>query len=180
MQVNHPLGIFAPGVRELGEYVGKMEDELREKSEEYHLLGASTWRGDHHRESANELLFIMYFRDVEGLEAFAHGPSHRAGWDYYNKMGFKHIGFMHEVFNVPRRMYESVYLNCTPHLLGGTSSKRVQDDEGNSLDEPAWMNPLVAANKGVLRSSLGRLGKTDGAEQQKYGAVPEWHDVQTP
>ena len=181
MQVNHPLGLFAPGVREIGAYLKDMQTEMEAKADEYGLLGGSNWRADQHRDSSNEILLIFYFRDVEGVNKFAHGPAHRAGWDDYNKKGYKHIGFMHEVFSVPRRAYESVYLNCTPHLLGGTSVKRgvkrVQDEEGNGLERPEWLNPLVPANKGVMRSSFGRLGKTQGKEQEQYGEVPKWHEV---
>ena len=179
IQVNHPLGMFAPGVREIGQQFANMETELREKADEYGLLGASSWRGDNHRATANQSLFIFYFRDVEGVHRFAHGPAHRVGWDAYNKMGHRHIGFMHETFSVPKKAYESIYLNCAPNLLGATSVKRVQDDEGNGLDEPEWMSPLVAADKGVMRSTFGRLGRSAGAEQEKYGDIPKWHGVES-
>ena len=178
MQVNHPLGLFAPGVREMGAQLRAMQVEMEAQSDEYGLLGASNWRADAQRETANEVLIVFYFRSVEGLNKFAHGPAHRVGWDMYNKAGHKHIGFMHEVFSVPRRAYESIYLNCSPHLLGGTSIKRVQDGEGNALEQPEWMNPLVAADKGVMRSSFGRLGRTQGKEQEQYGEVPQWHHVE--
>ena len=178
MQINHPLGLFAPGVRVLGQHFAAMEAEMRAQADAYGLLGASSWRGDQHRDTANQALYLFYFRDVAGLQRFAHGPAHRAGWDAYNRAGHRHVGFMHEVFSVPRRAYESVYLNCAPNLLGATSVKRVQDDRGNALDEPEWMNPLVAADKGVMRSSLGRLGRSAGTEQERYGEVPKWHRVE--
>ena len=93
-------------------------------------------------------------------------------------MGYRHIGFTHEIFNVPRKAYESVYLNCEPNLMGSISVKRVQDEEGNTLEEPEWLSPLVAADKGVLRSSFGRMGRSNGTEQEQYGDVPKWHEVQ--
>jgi heme-degrading monooxygenase HmoA len=173
MQVNHPLGLLAPGTREIGEHFAQMQADMEAHGDEYGLLGSSSWRADQERDTMNQFLTVYYFKDVEGISKFAHGPVHRAAWDYYNKAKLTHIGFMHEMFSVPRSAYESLYLNCRPNLMG-LLRVQVRSEEKGGREE--WMSPLVKANKGALRSSFGRLGRSEGKELEQYGEEPAWHE----
>lgn len=61
---------------------------------------------------------------------------------------------MHEVFEAPAGMWESVYLNTQPTMMGATKILRRDGKEG----EKEWISPLVDASGGELRSSHGRRG----------------------
>ena len=174
-QLNHPLGIFAPGLGPLREHVENMQEDLEKHGEEYGLLSSSTWRADQERGVQNQILFIMYFRTPEGMAKFAEAKAHREGWNWYNKAKLPFIGIMHEVFTMPKKAYESIYLNCYPNLMGASSMK-VHNETNDGKDE--WVRPLVAANKGVLRSHMGRLAKSAGKEHDEFGFDTEFHKTE--
>lgn len=44
------------------------------------VLGHSSWIASNERHTNNQVMTICYFRSVEGLHAFAHGPIHRKAW----------------------------------------------------------------------------------------------------
>jgi hypothetical protein len=72
---------------------------------------------------------------------------------------------MHEVFEADRGMWESVYINFQPTLLGATTFlKRDGKIVGGEVKEE-WVSPLLDANKGILRSSNGRRGTKDRKER---------------
>ena len=69
------------------------------------------------------LLVLSYWKDVEALRAFAQGPAHRAGWDWWNKVtrSHPHLGIMHEVFAAPKGHWENIYINFKPFGMGESS-----------------------------------------------------------
>jgi hypothetical protein len=116
---------------------------------------------------ANENIFISYWRSLDDVHRFAHGPTHREAWRWWDAtlMEHNHIGFMHEVFEADRGMWESVYINFQPTLLGATTFlKRDGKMVGGEVKEE-WVSPLLDANKGILRSSNGRRGERDRKER---------------
>lgn len=68
----------------------------------------------------NALVTISYWKDIEHLHAFAHGPTHRLGWDWWAAQNKKypHIGIMHETYAVPKGAWENIYQNCHPIGMG--------------------------------------------------------------
>lgn len=80
------------------------------------VLGMSSWLNFGDRAATNEILTVFYFRSAVHLHHFARGPSHRAGWDWWNKMVKKHpyMGIMHEIYSVPKQRWENVYINYHP------------------------------------------------------------------
>ena len=74
----------------------------------------------------NALVTISYWKDMEHLHAFAHGPAHRLGWDWWVKENRKHphIGIMHETYAVPKHAWENIYQNF--HPIGMCESMRSQ------------------------------------------------------
>lgn len=160
---NHPLGLFAPGVKEIGDHAAAMNKDMTERAKEYGLLGASSWRGMQYA-SNNQILSVYYFRDMEGLRKFAHDPIHREGWDWYYKSPHqKHLGIFHEAFSVPKRSWETIYANTRPSMMSATMFPTV-DDKG----EEGWVKPVVPA-KGSLRSQFGRMAKSAGDDLETYG-----------
>jgi hypothetical protein len=61
---NHPMGILAPGFKQLGDYMAKMQEDLNLRAEEYGLLNSSLWVGGE-RSSGNEIMHAMYFKNTE-------------------------------------------------------------------------------------------------------------------
>lgn len=165
VQFNHPLGIFAPGVRETGEWFTKNNQALNAEPDKHGLLGSSSWRGTS-RSDKNGIISLYYFRDLGGLHRFAHGKTHREGWDWYaqvvRKNGWKHIGINHEVFTVPKGGYETIYDSCTPTMMGGISIKtNASEGSGMSGQDWQWQRTLVDARKGPMRNQYGRMAKSE-------------------
>lgn len=80
---------------------------------------------------------------------------------------------MHEVYEADRSNWEAVYINFQPTLLGATTYvKRNGKLEGGEVDEE-WISPLLDANRGPLRTSMGRRGGNHlavGADMFKQNA----------
>jgi hypothetical protein len=62
--VNHPLGPLAPGFKETGDFMMRMQKDIDERAEEYGLLGSSFYLAAD-RETANGNMTVMYFKDPE-------------------------------------------------------------------------------------------------------------------
>ncbi|KAH7165977.1 hypothetical protein EDB81DRAFT_269004 [Dactylonectria macrodidyma] len=154
-QFNHPLGLLAPGIKELGERFKALERDLIRRREELGMLGVSSWTGDE-RASNNTIMITCYFRDLESLHRFAHEPMHRDTTDWFHKMGYSHIGVFHETFCVPAKAYETIYLNCRPLLLGRAAVKI-----SSAGEDSEWANCLVDADTPVLKTQYSRLSRDE-------------------
>ena len=135
------------------------------------FLGSTSFtRKDAH--GATETLMISYWRSIEHVHKYAHGPLHQKAWRWWDKTlkQHQHIGFMHEVFEAPKGMWEAVYINFQPTMLGATTYlKRNGALEGGKVGDE-WVSGLLDANKGRLRTSVGRRGAmTREADVDKFG-----------
>ena len=159
-QYNHPLGPLAPGSREVASRFAELFVDLTKRADEYGLLGGSSWTASE-RDTNNTTMLIGYFRDVEGLNRFAHDPMHREAMDWWNKVKdeLPHIGIFHETFVSPPGGYETIYHHMRPILMGRTSV-RCKTEEGE-----AWVNPLVSADNTTLRAQYGRMGRKGRQEE---------------
>ncbi|KAF6818693.1 hypothetical protein CMUS01_11874 [Colletotrichum musicola] len=156
VRFNHPLGLLAGGGQEIGGFFEKMNKDLNRRADQYGLYHMSSWQSlEADRNNTN--MFIYYFRDVEGLNKFAHDPLHRQTWDWYNgvKDKYTHLGIFHEGFVTGPQQYETIYANMKPVLLGAASVKTKSED----TKEDTWVNTLVSADVGPLRSQFRRMGK---------------------
>lgn len=74
----------------------------------------------------NALITMSYWKSIEHLHAFAQGPSHKLGWDFWSKTNkqWPHIGIMHETYAVPAGSWENVYQNH--HPIGMCESTALQ------------------------------------------------------
>ena len=139
------------------------------------VLGQTSWSSKDRTAQNPELLNVSYWRDLDAVHAFAHSPLHRAAWDYWNRTFKAHpyLGVHHEVYEADAGRWESVYANFQPTGLGATSYLRRPDGPKGSLDggvvADEWVTPLLPANKGKLSTSVGRLGRGKGDENDKYG-----------
>lgn len=79
MRVNHPLGMFTPGMKDFGGFFEGMAEDLEKHGEEFGYLGMTSWTSNGARETKNEMLNVGYFRTTEGLQAFARSKYHVDG-----------------------------------------------------------------------------------------------------
>jgi hypothetical protein len=161
IKIAHPLGFLAPGAKEAGEFFTSLVDELNNNRAKYGWLGGSMVHGvptsgpsEHGHYS-----IIGYFKTIEDLHNFAHGEMHRDAWNWWNKNAGRlpHIGLYHEVYDVPKHSWEAVYLHCPP--LGIAQAKVEVEGSDGKTD---WTDLIVDANKGIWRSSAGRMGRKEG------------------
>ncbi|KAJ9503970.1 hypothetical protein LTR99_006106 [Exophiala xenobiotica] len=163
---NHPLGIFAPHVKTVGDLFSKMIGELDNSKasgpadSDSGYYGGSAWTSQD-KNGATENLILSYWRSTEDVHRYAYGPLHRQTWDWWNKhiKEVDHIGINHEIFEVEKRHWEAIYVNFQPTLLGATTYLRKGDKLIGGTVEDQWISPLVDARRGKLRSSAGRLGR---------------------
>lgn len=113
---NHPLGMFGPGFKEVGDYFDAMMEELSSDATQHGFLGSTTWLNATHRTTSNEVANILYFENEDAMHAYAHGSLHTKTmlWWHENAEKMKHVGIMHEVFACARKGWEGVYMNYHP------------------------------------------------------------------
>lgn len=63
---------------------------------------------------------LSYWKSVEGLHAFARGPAHREGWNWWSSTVHEHphLGIMHEVYAAPPGAWENINVNFVPFGIG--------------------------------------------------------------
>ncbi|UKZ78294.1 Endoglucanase-5 [Trichoderma virens FT-333] len=76
------------------------------------------------------------------------------------------FSIMHEVYQIPARKWESIFVNYHPTGLGATTYKIDVDGQRK------WTSPLVDASRGLLRSSKGRMSLSEGNDHDIYGDDP--------
>ena len=146
--------MLAPGFKEIGDYAGRMYQELEDKADVTGLLGQSTYTSASNNRKNGEILIIMYFKSKADVVRYASSPLHREAWDWYNKAAkqYKHLGIMHELYEAPAGQWETVYKNMEPTLFAATKHK-VIDANG----EEKWVSPVVDATRGKTSTTAGRV-----------------------
>ncbi|KAF3397143.1 hypothetical protein DPV78_008224 [Talaromyces pinophilus] len=166
---NHPLGILAPGVRELSDKAQAMVDAMTADSEKYGVLGTSSWIK---REEAarNELMYMFYLRDYESLHRFAHDSLHMEGVQWWSKIVKDHpyVAIYHETYNIPKGQWENIYINSHPTGMGNTWFP-LKGDEKGSEGVNGFARSVVDARSGALRSAAKRLQFKWLEEAEKEG-----------
>ncbi|RJE23450.1 hypothetical protein PHISCL_04208 [Aspergillus sclerotialis] len=160
---NHPLGIFAPGYADLEDYMNRMLTQLAENANEYGYLGYSNWLENNARTNNNQVMIACYFRTIEDLHAYAHSPLHREAWNWWNSLtkSRPYLAINHEVYQSPKKHWENIYINCHPSGINAM----VRTEEG-------WTRPIVDARRGGMRSQTGRMSRSAGDDNEKYGPEP--------
>jgi len=156
VRFTHPLGILAPGVRDVGGHFEACNTSVLDAAKPYGCIGYSSWNAAS-QDANNTMMTVYYFRDVEGLNAFAQGEVHRKAWDWYSgwcKDGKGYIGVYHETFEVKEGGWETIAVNMPPTLLGA-GSLPVGAEEG----EEVWVSPLVEARGRRFKGQWQRMGR---------------------
>ena len=167
---NHPLGALAPGMAGVRSHFPVMTADLEAHREEYGYLTSTAWFNLDQRQASSELLNIVYFKNVEGLHKFAHAAAHREVWAWFNRhtREWPHISIWHETYQVPRGNWETIYINS--HVQGINRASLPQTDE--KTGESLWNYPIVDASKGLLKTSAGRMSRSNATEHDVYGDDP--------
>ncbi|KAL8801252.1 MAG: hypothetical protein Q9182_004601 [Xanthomendoza sp. 2 TL-2023] len=109
--------------------------------------------------SGPAIVTISYWKSIEHLHAFANGPAHRQGWNWWMaeaRKQYPHLGIMHETYEAPYGRWENIYEGFVPIGMGDLSKKVVASD-GSEKSEPR----LVEAKSGRWSTMRGRLGEKD-------------------
>ncbi|RAH70530.1 monooxygenase fmaE [Aspergillus aculeatinus CBS 121060] len=156
-RVNHPLGMFAPGWKELGAYNQRMLTSMTADAEKYGLLGVSHWTKDS-AAAGNESMSMFYLRDYDALHRFAHDPVHMAGVRWWADVvkAHPHIAIYHETYLVNRGQWENIYINSQPTGLADAWFP-VSVEEQTGKGQRMWVRAPVDARGGALRSASRRL-----------------------
>jgi len=174
-KINHPLGLFAPNVKQFGDYLGDMVKLLDKEAPDNGFLGGSVF-SSFDKKSAQEIMFVSYWRSIDDIHQFAYSPLHREAWEWWSRMikENNHLGINHEIFEADRGKWEAMYVNFQPTLLGATTYLRKGDKLIGGTVEDQWISPLIDARSGKLRSSAGRMGHQPEQlyEKYKYDAPP--------
>ncbi|KAI7270667.1 hypothetical protein KC345_g7388 [Hortaea werneckii] len=167
---NHPLGILAPGAKDIADGFQAMAKDLDAQADKFDFLGMTTWLNANTRETQNEILSVGYFKTVEGLHAFAHDDLHRKWWTWWNQSYKKwsHMSIFHEVYHAPKGHWENIYINSHVSGIESTTTKVVDEETGKEM----WASPIVDAGCGLLKTSAGRMSRSEAREHDKYGADP--------
>lgn len=159
---NHPLGPRGPGSPEARKYFQNCIGLLVRRAEEFGCLGNTTWRAAE-RASNNSLMAILYFKSIEGLNAFAQDPIHREAWDWFVKYRHeakaegRNLGIYHETFYAPRGGWETIFIDMPPTLLGAASAP-VRNEETGKRE---FVNTLVEANVPSLKGQMSRMDREE-------------------
>jgi len=167
---NHPLGLLAPGAKDIADGFQAMAKDLDAQADKFDFLGMTTWLNANTRETQNEILSVGYFKTVEGLHAFAHDDLHRKWWTWWNRSYKKwsHMSIFHEVYHAPKGHWENIYINSHVSGIESTTTKVVDEETGKEM----WASPIVDAGRGLLKTSGGRMSRSEANEHDKYGADP--------
>lgn len=166
-KANHPLGLFAPNMKEVGDFAQKMSVELNEQAPDNGFLGQSSFQSVDAR-GALQVMMLSYWRSLDDILNYSQGPLHKEAWTWWDQMvakdaeGMRHVGISHEMFEAPRSRWEGVSLNFQPTRLGATTYLRKGDKLMGGTVDDTWVSPIVAA-KGRMRTSRQRLNWADNA-----------------
>ena len=169
---NHPLGVLGPGYEQVASFFTSMAEDLDTHAEEFGYLGMTSWLNSADRETGSEVLQVAYFRNVEGLHAFAHSEYHMKGWDWWSRTSKQntHLSIFHEIYHAGKGGWENIYANSHASGINSITSKFFDEETGRDM----WASPVVDANKGVLRTSAGRMGRSATKKHVGYD-----YDVET-
>lgn len=160
-KVNHPLGLFAPNVKEVADRNKAMLTELDSADTADGFLGQTAYKSTDVR-GALEIMGLSYWRSIEDIHNYANGPTHMDTIKWWNDMSkkdpenMKHIGISHEIYEAPKGKWEAISINFQPTRLGATTYLKKGDKLIGGVVDDSWITPVVDA-RGKLWTSKGRL-----------------------
>ncbi|KAK4690657.1 ribonuclease P/MRP protein subunit POP1, partial [Lecanoromycetidae sp. Uapishka_2] len=160
---NHPFGVFAPGVKELGSRFRAM------------FLGKTDTMSHSTPGGGRSTVTISYWKSREHLHAFAQGPVHRDGWNWFNHIHkeYPHIGIFHETFDVPAGGWENIYNSIWPIGMGNIKY-HVRDKESGENSRDAKRVKLSQARMILAQTSEKALNKNGDLDVSAFVKAREF------
>jgi hypothetical protein len=81
-------------------------------------LGRTTALHDPSDTEGMTLIWLSYWKSLEGLHTFSTSAAHRVGEVNYHKNNYEYLGIMHETFHAPKGSWETMNFNMPPWGLG--------------------------------------------------------------
>ncbi|KAF2645857.1 hypothetical protein P280DRAFT_513737 [Massarina eburnea CBS 473.64] len=160
---NHPFGKLAPGFADVDIVFKDMFREAEKNRKKWSYLGSSDILFDMSDKQSTTLIFLTYWKDLAGLQAFAECPEHRRGWDAFNKGKYPYMGMMHETYHAPKGHWETIYHDMRP--FGMADCKFVpesEDKEGEANGEVKLGDTIIPKPKGSTMFSRMKKQKGQG------------------
>ncbi|KAJ5249110.1 hypothetical protein N7468_000561 [Penicillium chermesinum] len=161
---NHPLGIFSEGFKDISRLAREMFKELNKNPHEHGFLGSKALLGAEESTSKNHLVNLMYFRSLEDVHKFAHGPLHAEAWRWWASTG-KNYGYItigHELYASTQNNWENIYVDSELYGLPSTVTRVKKLSENGQETDGEWENvhPVIDARRGKLAKQYGRVDRT--------------------
>ncbi|KAL9126011.1 MAG: hypothetical protein Q9217_004862 [Psora testacea] len=119
-QLNHPLGLLAPGVAQMGGYFNDMWRDAEANAEKWGYLSRTPLLLSQGAGRGNYQVQLSYWKSIDHLRNFATHSVHADGrrWLERTRQQHAHIGTFHETYVVPPGHYETIYENFHPFGMG--------------------------------------------------------------
>jgi heme-degrading monooxygenase HmoA len=114
----------------------------------------------------NSVSWVTYWKDLASLQAFANGPLHSKGVQWYVKevsKKYPHIGIFHEVYTVPKGHWETISVNMKPFGMGNAYISSRLDRKTDML--VATTTHFVRENDTKSYRETGALVKADESQR---------------
>ncbi|KAG8528687.1 uncharacterized protein KY384_006374 [Bacidia gigantensis] len=159
---NHPLGLFAPGLKETATWFMDMWKDAAENRERWGYLSHTAPLVSQGPNRGNFLVVLSYWKSLDHLRDFAAHSVHAEGrkWWERTRQQWPHIGIFHETYVVPPGHWETIYENMWPFGMG--QIRRVEGNgEGWKLSLGEVGGVLGRADGNEWRSMDVRMGRGD-------------------
>lgn len=158
---NHPLGPLAPGFKTTGDFFRDMFVEIEADAAKWGYLGKSNPLIELNPSGTFTTMTVSYWASIEHLHAFAHGPSHREGWAWWDHYRQSHhdVGIYHETFFAPSGSWETIYENMHPMGMGKIRFPINKSEKGEGDHQQQVVSGLVPARDVKWRGMANRMAR---------------------
>lgn len=157
---NHPLGLFAPAATTINNFFTSMLEDLEAHAPGNGYLGATPYLDAGARTTSSTIMTNFYFRSAGDVDAWAHGPVHQKGWDWWNEFVQRHsyLCVVHEVYEAPVGKWKNVYICAQPmgfaatnHRIDGVQGDGGEEEKGvdGRWAREGWVSPIRDVGKGI-------------------------------
>lgn len=94
-------------------------------------------------------------------------------WEWWNANVPSTISVNHEVYHAPAGHWENIFVNNKPSHFATTTHKIFDQESGREM----WASPIVDASKGLLKTSAGRMARSEKAAEHEEAGVVDPYDV---
>ncbi|KAF2872105.1 hypothetical protein BDV95DRAFT_492969 [Massariosphaeria phaeospora] len=175
--VQHPNGRLSPGGAEINDYFVAMWKDAEAQRVKYGYLGNTpsmvaergsgdslgTRNGD---DTGTTMIWLSYWKTLDGLHDFAHAKAHRSGWLWWERGAekkYKHLGIMHELYEVPAGSWETISANFKPFAFGNAKFPVVETAQDGKQETLRYVSGLRGAKGKEWKSAEVRMGRTPGS-----------------